>query len=212
MQRTLFYILLITLSFSFSALPEKTSELTKMKENSQELWNRKDILDGKVHVYPSFSQNGKRRVLTLHMAGIVKAPYDIVKEKVRNFSGYPEFFSFVKKVTDNREDHTVIVEATLLSHAFTSKANYTLSDDVISFKIVEGTLSGCSGFVYVHQNGDNQANIAIVSSIERKSFPVPDFLINWGAYYVIGKGAEYFRDKVEKKCREPEEGAVRVFN
>jgi len=212
MQNGIHLLSIVAITLSVQLSQNQIGTISDMKQKSNEIFQSQEFQDGTVLVTPAFSRNEDRRLLTMTIAGMVKAPYDIVRSAVWNFEDYPDFFNFVKAVADDRKRGTVSVQASLLSHPFTSKATYTFHNDVISFTIVEGTLTGCSGFVLVQRANGQQANISIVSSIERKSFPIPDFLIRWGAHHVLGKGAKYFRDKIEKKCLQKGEESIDVHH
>lgn len=170
--------------------------ISKAKDNLSHYSHR--IKRGEIVVLPKLSTYQNKSKLELFISGIIKTPINYTKDKVIQFENYPNLFDFVTNCVNNLNKGVLTVYAVLLKHILQSIIHYQITDDLLTFQIVEGTLQGCIGIVSFEEIEKATTMIAIQANITRSSFHVPDFLIKWGVNWVLAKGVKNFKRKIER--------------
>lgn len=180
--------------------------MKSMNEHLEELFTKrleqlkhdKSVVRGKVGVTSDFLDDKDGRWLIVVIAGSISATCEFIMETILDFSHYPDWFDFVDECQHIRKEQKVRISASLFNFAIQSEISYRDNEQGLVVTVVEGALKGCHGTVTVEDGCLDRSSVSIAACIKRERFPVPDFLIRWGARWFLGRGAQRAATSIER--------------
>lgn len=183
-------------------LDNPASIVDRARPNIDRVLKSASFRQGQVTVLLEFTDLSGERCLSCTVAGNIDAPLGIVEAGILDFEHYPEWFDFLRKVAPEGNPAILHAHGSVLGKKLDSWIDVLAQPGNLFFHVRDGALKGCAGVVQAKAVDEATTIVVAFGQMVRPAYPVPDFLIRWGASRFFARGATRFSRLIEQRWRQ----------
>lgn len=169
------------------------------------------IKDGEVLVSVKSANPDKpehRQAILITGGGQVKAPAQFVFEAALDFDQVAKMSGYIEKAKFDAQKKVLTLDLSAYGHKgqmdFALNINRDAEPKTIGYEVIRGPMLGFRGEFAFEPTGQSLSEVGMTGLYSYKSFPMPQFFLEFGLQVVFQKMAVRLRHNVEEEFRKKE--------